>query len=214
MHLTASRKPLNLVIVADSDLLSDFLWVRQQNLFGQRVAQVWANNGDLVWNALDNLAGSNDLISIRGRATFTRPFDRVDALRRSAEGRLRSKEQELEQQLQDTEQKLAALETGRNESSDVLLTPEQERELQRFQHEKLRIRKELRDVRLELDQDIRQLGDRLKFTNIVVVPLLFAGLALLAALWRRRQRRHRTADTPPPRPDPAQLPPTASRVDT
>ncbi|MCP5471965.1 MAG: Gldg family protein [Sinobacteraceae bacterium] len=214
MHLTTSQKPLNLVIVADSDLLSDFLWVRQQNLFGQRVAQVWANNGDLVWNALDNLAGSNDLISIRGRATFTRPFDRVDALRRSAEGRLRSKEQELEQQLQDTEQKLAALETGRNESSDVLLTPEQERELQRFQHEKLRIRKELRDVRLELDQDIRQLGNRLKFTNIVVVPLLFAGLALLAALWRRRQRRHRTADTPPPRPDPAQLPPTASRVDT
>ncbi|MCC6173492.1 MAG: Gldg family protein, partial [Gammaproteobacteria bacterium] len=166
-HLAASSKPLNLVIVADSDLLSDFLWVRQQNLFGQRVAQAWANNGDFVWNALDNLAGSNDLISIRGRATFTRPFDRVDALRLSAEDRFRAKEQELEQQLQDTEQKLAALKTGRNESSEVLLTPEQEQELERFQREKLRIRKELRDVRLQLDQDIRELGNRLRFTNIV-----------------------------------------------
>ena len=187
-HLAASSKPLNLVIVADSDLLSDFLWVRQQNLFGQRVAQAWANNGDFVWNALDNLAGSNDLISIRGRATFTRPFDRVDALRLSAEDRFRAKEQELEQQLQDTEQKLAALKTGRNESSEVLLTPEQEQELERFQREKLRIRKELRDVRLQLDQDIRELGNRLRFTNIVVVPLIFAGLTLLVALWRRRRQ--------------------------
>jgi ABC-type uncharacterized transport system involved in gliding motility auxiliary subunit len=154
--LKRSVKPLNLVVVADTDMLSDFLWVRQQNLFGQRVAQAWANNGDLVWNALDNLAGSNDLISIRGRATFTRPFDRVEALRRSAEDRFRAKEQELEQQLQATEQKLAALESGRAESSEVLLTPEQEGEIERFQQEKLRIRKELRDVRLQLDQDIRR----------------------------------------------------------
>jgi ABC-type uncharacterized transport system involved in gliding motility auxiliary subunit len=186
--LARSAKPLNLVVVADTDMLSDFLWVRQQNLFGQRVAQAWANNGDLVWNALDNLAGSNELISIRGRATFTRPFDRVEALRRSAEERFRSKEQELEQQLQATEQKLAALETGRAESSEVLLTPEQEGELERFQQEKLRIRKELRDVRLQLDQDIRALGNELKFTNIVVVPLIFAGIAMLVAYWRRRRQ--------------------------
>ncbi len=186
--LQRSSKPLNLVVVADTDMLSDFLWVRQQNLFGQRVAQAWANNGDLVWNALDNLAGSNDLISIRGRATFTRPFDRVEALRRSAEDRFRAKEQELEQQLQATEQKLAALETGRDESSEVLLSPEQEGEIERFQQEKLRIRKGLRDVRLQLDQDIRALGNELKFTNIVVLPLIFAGVALLIAYWRRRRQ--------------------------
>lgn len=187
-RLTASSKPLNLVVVADTDMLADFLWVRQQNLFGQRVAQAWANNGDFVWNALDNLAGSGDLISVRGRATFTRPFDRVEALRRSAEERFRSKEQELEQQLQDTEQKLAALESGRAQSAEVLLTPEQEQELERFQQEKLRIRKELRDVRLQLDQDIRALGNEIKFTNIVVVPLVFAGIALLVAGWRRRRQ--------------------------
>jgi len=201
--LAASAKPLNLIVVADTDMLSDFLWVRQQNLFGQRVAQAWANNGDLVWNALDNLAGSNDLISIRGRATFTRPFDRVEALRRSAEDRFRSKEEELEQQLQATEQKLTALQTGRSESAEVLLSLEQEGELERFQQEKLRIRKDLRDVRRQLDQDIRALGNELKFTNIVVVPLIFAGVALLVSYWRRRRQAaiamlQRDKDAPPP----------------
>jgi ABC-type uncharacterized transport system involved in gliding motility auxiliary subunit len=82
---------------------------RQQNFFGQRIAQAWANNGDLVLNSLDNLSGSADLISVRGRATFTRPFERVEALRRIADERFRAKEQELEQQLRATEEKLETL---------------------------------------------------------------------------------------------------------
>src|ERR1044072_8215708 len=75
--LKASAKPLNVILIADTDLLSDFMWGQQGNFFGQAIFQPFANNGELVWNALDNLAGSNDLISIRGRASFSRPFDRV-----------------------------------------------------------------------------------------------------------------------------------------
>jgi len=186
--LKESVKPLNLVVFADTDLLSDYLWVHQQNFFGQRVAQAWANNGDLVLNTLDNLAGSSDLISVRGRATFTRPFDRVEALRRIADDRFRAKEQELEQQLRDTEEKLNALQSRRNDKSALILTPEQESELERFQGEKLRIRKELRAVRAGLDQDIKGLGTELKIVNIVVVPLAFALLALVIGLSRRPRR--------------------------
>src|SRR5205814_1373976 len=107
--LKESARPLSLVVFADTDLLSDYLWVREQSFFGQRIAQAWASNGDLVQNALDNLAGSTDLISVRGRASFTRPFERVEKLRRAADDRFRAKEQELEQQLRETEDKLTAL---------------------------------------------------------------------------------------------------------
>ena len=187
--LKASAKPLNLIVFADTDLLMDYLWVRQQNFFGQRVSQAWASNGDLVANALDNLAGSTDLISVRGRATFTRPFDRVEALRRNAEDKFRSTEQQLEGELRSTEEKLTALESKRNDKSSLILTPEQEQELQRFQDEKLRIRKDLRNVRLGLDQDITGLGNTLKVVNIIVVPLVFVLLALAFGLWRRKKRR-------------------------
>jgi ABC-type uncharacterized transport system involved in gliding motility auxiliary subunit len=186
--LKDSAKPLNLVVFADTDLLSDFLWVHQQNFFGQQVAQAWASNGDLVLNTLDNLSGSTDLISVRGRATFTRPFERVEALRRSADDRFRAKEQELEQQLRDAEGKLNALQNKRNDKSAVILSAEQEKELDHFQEEKLRIRKELRAVRAGLDEDIKGLGSELKIVNIVVVPVAFAIGVLLFALWRRRQR--------------------------
>jgi ABC-type uncharacterized transport system involved in gliding motility auxiliary subunit len=186
--LKESAKPLNLVVYADTDMLTDFLWVHTQSIFGQQVEQVFANNGDLVLNTVDNLAGSADLISIRGRASFSRPFTRVERLRHIADDQFRAKEQELEQQLRDTEEKLTALQSRRNDKSAMILTPEQEKELDRFQDEKLRIRKELRAVRAGLDKDIKALGNELKFVNIVVAPILFAVMALLISLWRRRQR--------------------------
>ena len=185
--LKQSAKPLNVIVVADTDMLADFLWVRQQNFFGQRVAQAWANNGDFVWNALENLAGSGDLISVRGRASFRRPFERVEALRRSADDRIRAKEIELEQELEATDQKLTALQSQSADNTGLILTPEQEAELQRFQGEKLRIRRELRDVRLGLDQEIEALGNRLKVLNIIIVPVVLASLALAMAFWRRRR---------------------------
>jgi ABC-type uncharacterized transport system involved in gliding motility auxiliary subunit len=193
--LKTSAKPLQLIVFADVDMLADYLWVRQQNIFGQRVAQAWANNGDLMSNVLDNLSGSADLISVRGRATFTRPFERVEALRRSADDRFRSKEHELEQELRTTEEKLTALESRRNDKSSVILTPEQERELNRFQDEKLQVRKELRTVRLGLDEEIRHLGTTLKVLNIVVVPAVLAVIALLVVGWRQRRRRAQHAMT-------------------
>jgi ABC-type uncharacterized transport system involved in gliding motility auxiliary subunit len=186
--LKESAKPLSLVVFADTDMLTDYLWVHAQSVFGQRVEQVFANNGDLVLNTLDNLAGSADLISVRGRASFSRPFDRVERLRHIADDQFRAKEQELEQQLRDTEEKLTALQSRRNDKSAMILSPEQEKELDRFQDEKLRIRKELRAVRAGLDKDIKGLGNELKIVNIIVVPIVFAIVALLVGLWRRRPR--------------------------
>ena len=189
--LKESARPLSLVVFADTDLLSDYLWVREQSFFGQRIAQAWASNGDLVQNALDNLAGSTDLISVRGRASFTRPFERVEKLRRAADDRFRAKEQELEQQLRETEDKLTALRSKGSKQAALIITPEQEKEIEHFQTEKLRIRKELRAVRAGLDADIKGLGTTLKIINIMVVPALFAVGVLLMAAWRRR--RHRPA---------------------
>ena len=69
-HLARSAAPVNIVIVADTDLLMDYMWVQTRELLGQRIAQAFANNGDFVANILDNLSGSSALISIRGRASF------------------------------------------------------------------------------------------------------------------------------------------------
>jgi ABC-type uncharacterized transport system involved in gliding motility auxiliary subunit len=148
----------------------------------------FANNGDMVVNAVDNMSGSSDLISIRGRATSQRPFTTVDALRRAADDSFRVKERELQQELSETERKLSALQTGKSSEQALVLSAEQKAELDKFLKRKLEIRKELRDVRHQLDSDIESLGARLKFLDIALVPLLLTLVALGFVVWRRQRR--------------------------
>jgi ABC-type uncharacterized transport system involved in gliding motility auxiliary subunit len=187
-HLAAAENPINVVIVGDADLLSDRLWVRTQDFFGQRLANAFANNGDFVVNSLDNLLGSSDLIGIRGRATFTRPFTRVEDLRRQAEDRFRVTEERLQRELQETEQKLGELQARREDRNALILSPEQEAELQRFTAQRVAIRRELREVQRNLDRDIERLGNWLKAINIGAVPIAIS-LVSLAVLYLRRRRR-------------------------
>ncbi|HUO83399.1 MAG TPA: Gldg family protein [Gammaproteobacteria bacterium] len=188
-HHAESAQAVNLIVVADTDMLSDWLWVRTQSFFGQRISTAWANNGDFVANALDNLTGSSDLISIRGRATFSRPFEKVEALERAADEALLAKEQALQAELAETERKLTELQSRRDDQSALILTPEQSAEIERFQAENLRLRRELRQVRHDLEKSIEDLGTWLKVVNIALVPALISIFALLALLLRRRQRK-------------------------
>ena len=192
--LAESKDDANLILVADTDILADPLWIRTQAVFGQRVAMAWANNGDFVSNSLDNLAGSADLISIRGRQSFFRPFTRVDALRQRADDQLRAKEQELDQELRETERKLSELQAGSGNDGSLMLSPAQEAEISRFMQERVRVRKELREVRRGLDVDIERLGTALKFWNILFIPILIAiGAIALAATRRRKLKAGRAA---------------------
>ena len=160
-------------------MLSDHMWVQVQNFFGQRIASPWANNGDFVTNTVDNLVGSAALISVRSRGRFSRPFNVVQDLRREAETRYLESANDLQAQLSETEQQLSALETSRSEQGLLSLSPEQETALVEFQQEKLRIRKQLRDVRHQLDKDIEGLGSMLKFLNIALIPILLTLMLLM-----------------------------------
>lgn len=188
-HLAESAADNQILVVADTDILGDRLWVQVQNFLGQQLMNAFADNSDFVLNAIDNLTGSSALISIRGRATSQRPFTTVEALRRGADDRFRAKEQELQTELQDTERKLAELQNAKSTDQKLILSAEQKTELDNFTHRKGEIRKELRDVRRSLDADIESLGSRLKFINIVLVPLLVTLVAAGFAAWRVRRRR-------------------------
>ncbi|MGE4073160.1 MAG: GldG family protein [Lysobacterales bacterium] len=189
-HIAESAEPVQAILIADTDILSNRLWVQVQNFFGQQLISPFADNGDLIVNSADNLSGSSALISIRGRNSSTRPFTVVEDMRRAADERFRTTEQQLQEQLSETERKLNELQANKTSENAMIMSPEQQAEVQRFQNEKVRIRKELRDVRRSLDQDIRSLGSRTKFINIALVPILVIIAALL--FWNLRRNRRRT----------------------
>ena len=187
-HLTSADNA-NVILVGDVDFLSDRLWVQRQNFFGQQLVSAFANNGDFVINALDNLSGNAALIGIRARASYSRPFTRVDDLRRVAEAEFRATEQRLQAELADTEQRLGELQAARSDGGSLLMSEEQQTEIERFLDEQIRIRQELRGVQRNLDLSIEQLGTRLKIINIGLVPLLLTIVALVFVYYRRREAK-------------------------
>ena len=142
-HISESVKPVNIILVADADMLANDYWVRVQEMGGQQVAVPFANNADFVLNALDNLAGSSSVISLRSRGLSDRPFQLVDKIRARAELKYRAKERELESNLRDIEGKIKDIRTD-EKSGNVVLTTQQQEDIKEFQSEMLSIRAELR----------------------------------------------------------------------
>jgi ABC-type uncharacterized transport system involved in gliding motility auxiliary subunit len=182
-HLAEATAPLNLILIADADMLADATWVRAQDLLGQQIVVPIANNGDLAVNALDNLSGSQGLISLRGRGLVDRPFEVVRAMEREAEYQFRAKEQELQAKIEETEAKIRQLQ-DEEQQSGVILTAAQQAEIEDFRGEMITLRQELRAVQRSLREDVESLSTWIKVVNIWAVPVLIALLAVGVALWR------------------------------
>jgi ABC-type uncharacterized transport system involved in gliding motility auxiliary subunit len=187
--LARSATPAELVIVADADFLDDGFYVA-----GNGVPA--ADNGAFALNALDILSGSDALVSLRARAPSERRMEMVDAMERDAQRRIESRQEELQAELAETEQRLASLqERGRGSgffSGDLgaELTSEERAEIDRFREQVVAVRSELRSVGRALRGDIDRLEALIVFINVWLAPLLVAGVGLYL-FWRRQRRAGR-----------------------
>ena len=189
-HLAKSGDVAEVILVGDTDLLSDRLWVSYtQSLLGQTQLSALANNGDFITNIADNLSGSSALLSIHGRVSSQRPFTRVQALQSVADQKFLAKKQELQRELAVTRSRLSELQPAKTARSDGV-NAEQRGEIEQFLQRQLEINKELRNVQHQFNAEIDALGLRLKFINIVLVPALVALVGLLYG-WRRSTRSRR-----------------------
>jgi len=192
--LRRSLKPVNVILVADTDLLDERFWAQSENFFGRQVVVPLANNGDFVANAVDVLAGGDDLIRLRSRGTSARPFEVVERIQQAADERYAAEQQTLEKKLKATETKLRELTHGEPSASAAELSPEQATAVEQFRGDLLETRRALRAVRAAQRHDIERLKAILEFCDIALVPSIVAVAAIaLGALRRRRWRRLRPA---------------------
>lgn len=200
-HITETDAA-NIILVADADFLDDRFWVQIQSFLGERLMQPTADNGTFVVSAVENLMGSNDLISLRARAGSQRPFTLVQKIQREAEEEFLPRQHELEAKLEEISARVDELRgasASRNGGFDgngdageetILVTEEQRAELRALLAEHEETRKAQRAIQFNLRRDIDRLGNRVRFINIAVMPLIVAAFAFgLATLQMRRRRR-------------------------
>ena len=192
-HMNESKADLNMIVMADSDMLSSRFWVREQDFFGKKIQTPVSNNADFLVNSLENLGGSQALISLRSRGLSVRPFHTIQDLKNDAEDKYRKTEQQLTAKLKDLQGKLQGLGKINQGKGKVVLTSAQQKAFAQFQAEMLDVRKKLRDVQLALRKDIEQLDTKLKILNIWTMPLVIAVVAIILAIFRRRRYSQQTA---------------------
>ena len=187
-HMAESKDPINVIVVADTDILQDKFWAQVQNFFGQRIGIPTSGNGTFVTNALDNLTGSNDLISVRSRAGYSRPFTLLRELQQDAEQQFRQKEQALQERLKATEGKIQELQSQKTEGSAMIMSVEQQSAMNTFRQDLVQVRKELRSVQHELGKNIESVESWVKFINIGLVPLVIGIVGVWISSSRLRRK--------------------------
>jgi ABC-type uncharacterized transport system involved in gliding motility auxiliary subunit len=189
-----SVQPINLVVVADTDMLDDRLWAQTDDFFGRQVVLPVANNGDFVANAVEVLAGGEDLVGLRSRGTSARAFARVEQIQRDADDRYAAEQEALQQKLKEAQAKLSGLTKGEAAKANAPLSPNEAKAVDQFRADMLATRRQLRGVQGALRQDIERLKAVLEFCNIALVPILVALAAVILGVLRvRRGRRRRSA---------------------
>ncbi len=196
-HLAESDGPINVVVVADADMLYDALWIQERRLGQLSLGySLISDNCDFLTNALGNMTGGDELISIRARGQFSRPFDRVEAIRDQADKRFLAEEQELTRLYDEAEKEINTLFAQQSPTEgdglangQMLLSPEIEQRLESFRKDKLDLGRRLRAVKHDRNKDIDALGLRLKVANIMGIPSLVILLGVILGITRRSNRK-------------------------
>ena len=174
------------VLFADSDFLADDFCVQVMNTLFGPIAQPINDNLVLFANVIEQYAGREELIGVRSRGPSNRPFVKVDALEAEAMKQWQKKQNELEAALEETQQRLAALQKQKSGNERLILSKEQQEEIAQFRKTQADTKKQLKNVRKNLTAGIDSLGLRLKVINIVLIPLLVIAFGIFRGLKRRR----------------------------
>ena len=174
------------VLFGDSDFLADNFCVQVQNTIFGKIAQPINDNLVLFSNLIEQYAGREELIGVRSRGPSDRPFTVVKDLEAKAMAKLQKKQQELEAALQETQQRLMALQKQKSGNERMILSREQQDEIVSFRKKQADTRRQLKNVRKELTADVDTLGTLLKTINILAVPVLLIALGIFRGLKRRR----------------------------
>jgi ABC-type uncharacterized transport system involved in gliding motility auxiliary subunit len=189
-HLKESTEETTVVLVADADMLTDNAAVDIQDVFGQRVIVPRNGNLNLAQSIVEQLASDKNLIGLRSRAAFTRPLIVVKNMEAKAQEAYLGKIKALEDDLQETQKKLEDIQKRRGDAKDkgpVVLSPEQQVEVDNFRKRSAQTKKELKDLRRNLRQDADALEFWTKVVNIGTMPLLIILVGITIAVARKRR---------------------------
>lgn len=186
--LKESAKPGAVILIGDVDMLHDYFSVRVSNFFGQKLIQPINGNLSLAQNLVEQMAGNENLINMRSRATMRRPFTVIQEKRVKAEEQYLSQLQELENILNETRTKINQLQEAKTDGSQqFILSEEQKTELANYRKSEADTARKLKEVRKNLRREIVSLENTLTWINTVGMATIVILIGIIIAIIKRKR---------------------------
>jgi ABC-type uncharacterized transport system involved in gliding motility auxiliary subunit len=184
--LTEASVDCAVVVIADVDFISD-QFAYQSGIFGMRMAV--GNNSDLLLNAIDDLGGSGDLIGIRSRGNFQRPFVRVVQIREAAEQETAQEEARINGEIAEFQKELRQIMNSAKEQDKDIVTASIVQKQQDIEVKILQAKRRLREVQRGRMEKIEHLGKTLQNANMWLAPAVILLIAIVLSIRRGARRR-------------------------
>jgi len=174
-------------VYADVDFISDII-AYQDSFFGTKT--LVGDNATLMLNSIDDLTGSSDLISIRSRGNFTRPFIVVDQIEEEADVETAVEVAKINSAIEGFQKELQEIISSATKDQEGMLGSSiinKRRELELKIHQQQR---SLREVKMGRREKIESLGNKLRVFNMLLAPAVILIIAIVLSIFRTARKRH------------------------
>jgi len=184
--ITEAKQDCAVVVFSDVDFVADML-AYQDTFFGKIVI---ADNSTLLMNSIDDLLGSDDLISIRSRGNFKRPFTVVDSIEKQAQADTAEQEEKINAEIKAFQSELNKLLGTAKQGEEkiigsTILSKKKALELNIHQ-----AKRQLREVKMQKRQSLENLGNKLRNFNMLTAPAVILTIAIVLSIRRSVRKRH------------------------
>lgn len=185
--LKESAQDTAVILVGDSDMIYDHYAAQVGNLMGQRIVMPINGNLSLMQNFVEQLSGDNNLITVRSRATQSRPFDVIRKRQAKADAMFRDRIKQMQKDVQDAQTRLNELQRNKESNQRFILSPEQQTEIDKLRKKQAEGGRELRKVQKDLKKEVDSLENSLKWANILGMPAAVTVAGISLALFKRKK---------------------------
>lgn len=185
--LKEGKTESTVILVGDADMIQDNFTIQDsQTPFGNWRRQLNANL-NFAQNAVEQLAGDDNLIAVRSRATLNRPFEVVRKKEAEAGEKFQGVVEELQKKAEEANKRISELQAQKSDNNQrFIITPEQQAELAKLEKESVETDKKLRAVKKDLAREVDSLKTTITWWNIFAMPALVTIGGITLAIYKRK----------------------------
>ena len=184
--LTEASADCAVAVFSDVDFITDMI-AYSRSFFG--IAVALDNNSDLLLNTIDDLSGSSELIGLRSRGNYRRPFVVVEDIRKKAEEDTAEEEAKIKEEIAGFQKELNKIVASAKDGEEKLIEASILDKKKDLNLEIRRAQRQLRQIQMARVVKIDALHKKLQNFNMLLAPAFILAIAIILGVRKRVLRK-------------------------